>query len=74
LIEWIKRVDTWQRKVFQVAVARQEPCFVKVPVTEVAAASHVAATIRLEGLSIDIYSSADADVLRAVLQAAKHDE
>ncbi len=63
-----------QRKVFQAAAARQEPCFVKVPVGEAAAASNAAATIRLEGLSIDVYSGTDADTLRAILQAAKHAE
>ena len=60
---------SWQRKVFQAVVAEPEVCF-----TEISAkptGRRTAANIDSGGLRIEIHAGADAETVRAIIQALK---
>lgn len=60
---------SWQRKVFQAAVSENEVCFTEVSVRPVAA--ETAASIQCGALRVDIRAGADAETIRAIIQALK---
>ncbi len=61
-----------QRKVFEVVGAKQEVCFTEVPVMPSAESSGSAvASVRCGDMSIDIYSGADSETLKAVFETLK---
>ena len=60
---------SWQRKVFQAAVSKNEVCFAEVPVRP--AAAETAASIQSGALRVDIPAGADAETIRAIIQALK---
>lgn len=63
---------SWQRKVFQALKEVQEITFAEVPVLEYSQPSgHVAASVEVSGIQIQVYEGADKDTLQALLQAAK---
>ena len=63
---------SWQRKVFQALKEVQEVTFAEVPVLEYSQPSwHVAASVEVSGIQIQVYEGADTNTLQALLQAAK---
>ena len=60
---------SWQRKVFQAAVSKNEVCFAEVPVRP--AAAETAASIQCGELRVDIHTGADTETIRAIIQALK---
>ena len=60
---------SWQRKVFQAATAKTEVCFAEIPVRS--AGGGTAASIESGGLRIEIHAGADAETVRAIIQALK---
>ena len=63
---------SWQRKVFQALQEVQEVTFAEVPVLEYSQPSgHVAASLEVNGIQIQVYEGADKATLQAILQAAK---
>ena len=63
---------SWQRKVFQALTEVQKVTFAEVPVLEYSQPSwHVAASLEVNGIQIQVYEGADKDTLQALLQAVK---
>ena len=63
---------SWQRKVFQALKEVQKITFAEVPVMEVSPfPGHVAASVEVNGIQIQVYEGADKDTLQALLQAVK---
>ena len=63
---------SWQRKVFQALTEAQEITFAEVPVLEYSQPSgHVAASLEVNGIQIQVYEGADKATLQALLQAVK---
>jgi hypothetical protein len=63
---------SWQRKVFQALKEVQKITFAEVPVMEYSQPSwHVAASVEVSGVQIQVYEGADTNTLQALLQAAK---
>lgn len=60
---------SWQRKVFQAAVSENEACFAEVSVRR--AEVKTAASIQCGALRVDIHAGADAETIRAIIQALK---
>ena len=62
----------WQRKVFQALKEVQEVTFAEVPIMERSHPfGHIAATMEVSGMRIQIYVGADKATLLAILQATK---
>ena len=59
----------WQRKVFQAVTAETEVCFAEIPARS--AGSGTAASIQSGELRIEIHTGADAETVRAIIQALK---
>lgn len=63
---------SWQRKVFQALKEVQKITFAEVPVMEASPfPGHVAASLEISGVQIQVYEGADKNTLQALLQAAK---
>ena len=63
---------SWQKKVFQALKEVHEITFAEVPVLEYSQPSwHVAASVEVSGIQIQVYEGADTNTLQALLQAAK---
>ena len=63
---------SWQRKVFQALKEVQKITFAEVPVMEASPfPGHVAASVEVNGIQIQVYEGADKDTLQALLQAVK---
>ena len=60
---------SWQRKVFQAVRGEPEVCFAEIPSR--AAGGGAAASIESGGLRIEIHAGADAETIRAIIQALK---
>ena len=61
-----------QRKVFQALKEVQKITFAEVPVLEYSQPSwHVAASLEVNGIQIQVYEGADTNTLQALLQAVK---
>ena len=61
-----------QRKFFEVVAANQEVCFTEVPVMPSAESSGSAvASVRCGGMSVEVYSGADSETLKAVFEALR---
>ena len=59
----------WQRKVFQAVTAEPEVCFTEISARP--AGRGIAASIESGELRIDIHAGADAETIRAIIQAVK---
>ena len=59
----------WQRKVYQAVTAEPEVCFTEIPAR--AAGRGTAASIESGELRIEIHTGADAETIRAIIQALK---
>ncbi len=60
---------SWQRKVFQAVTAEPEVCFTEISARP--AGRGTAASIESGELRIDIHAGADAETIRAIIQALK---
>lgn len=60
---------SWQRKVFQTSAAEPEVCFTEISAGP--AGRGRAASIESGGLRIEIHAGADAETVRAIIQALK---
>ena len=58
----------WQRKLFEMTVAKSAPVFVEMPVHKHCSP---AATIRAGELSIDLHNGADSETVIAIIRALK---
>lgn len=61
-----------QRKAFEVVSAKQEVCFIEVPVMQSAESfGEAVASARCKDISIDIYFGADSETLKSVFEALR---
>ena len=61
----------WQKRLFEIAQARQEVEFAEVTPAQPIRNSNVAVTVRLAGVEADIHSGADASTVETVLRFLK---
>lgn len=76
VVQWCKENEVcvqtyyrWQKKLFTLAQAQQEPRFAEI--TPARVSSDIAVTVRIAGVEADIHSGADAAVIEAVLRILK---
>lgn len=61
----------WQKRLFEMAKARQEVQFAEVTPAQSVHAGNVAVTVRIAGAEVDIHSGADAATVETVLEILK---
>jgi len=61
----------WQRRLFEMAQARQEVQFTEITPAQPVRCGNVAVTVRIAGTEADIHSGADAATVEAVLRILK---
>ena len=61
----------WQRRLFEMAQARQEIQFAEVTPAQPVSCSNVSVTVRIGGAEADIHTGADATTVEAVLRILK---